>query len=78
MLPKVADHNVVLATLKLKMPEQKAVKREVWNFKNTDWDSLRAELDGADWAFLENASAEEFAILFRDTVLASAEVHVGK
>ena len=78
VLPKVADHNTVLATLKLKMPEQKAVKREVWNFKKADWDGMRAELGGADWTFLENTCAEEATLSFNDMVLASAGVHVGK
>ena len=54
VLPMVADHKVVLSTLKLTMPKQQVVKREVWNLNQVDWNSLRTALDNADWTFLEH------------------------
>lgn len=39
--PRVADHNVVEAQLKLAVPKFKALRRQVWNWQSADWAGLR-------------------------------------
>ena len=44
----VADHRGVLTTVKFKVPETASHQREVWNFKEADWDRLSSEIKDAE------------------------------
>ena len=38
--PKVADHNYVVATTDVDVPEAEVVERSVWNYTKADWARL--------------------------------------
>ena len=41
ILPKIADHSCVLVHFKLPVPESDVKQRQVWNFKDADWEGLK-------------------------------------
>lgn len=55
VLPMVADHKLVLTSLVFKVPEMTTRLRTVWQYKDADWERLRAELLEQDWSTLLHA-----------------------
>ena len=59
VLPKLADHSPVLATLTFELGETTTVTRDVWDFANADWDKLNDLLDDHSWEFLDQTTTDE-------------------
>ena len=49
VLPALADHRMVLTTLKLPLLEHHSVPRKVWHYREADWDTLKTKLAAANW-----------------------------
>ena len=62
VLPSIADHRVVLATLKLSVPKSETVQRKVWKYAEADWEALEEVLGDECWDFLDTCSANEGAL----------------
>ena len=45
VLPMIADHKPVMATLKLSVPSHVVAGRKVWRYGQADWERLRDMLD---------------------------------
>ena len=50
VLPRIADHELVLTTLALSAPKSNMLPREVWQFATADWEGLSAALCARDWS----------------------------
>ena len=49
VLPKIADHSIVLVSLVLGMPKTSTHSRRVWSYAQADWELLSAKLWETDW-----------------------------
>ena len=53
VLPKIADHNCLLIHFELPVPESDVTKRQVWRFRDADWERLKKELATTHWEVLK-------------------------
>ena len=74
----VADHKGVLTTVSFKIPETSTHDRQVWHFRDADWDRLNDAILEADWSGLENMHPSEGARVLTDNLLALAEDNIPK
>ena len=72
VLPGIADHKAVLATLTQKVPQSKIIRRRVWTFWKADWDGLRERLRNTCWDQLSELTPDEGVKLITDGVLDAA------
>lgn len=72
VLPAVADHNVVEATLKFSVPRRVVSQRTVWDFAKADWTNIVQSFALQDFSFLTSDSpshgAERLTGIILDTV----------
>ena len=59
VLPRIADHHVVRASVHLSVPRQEYRNREVWAYKFADWIGLRAAFSATNWGFIDVLSVDE-------------------
>ena len=76
VLPGVADHQLVQATLVLPMPKVEEVQRQVWDFAKGNWAAVRQDLAETDWDCLLEKDADEAAAFFNARLLQTLERHV--
>ena len=89
VLPKLADHSLVLASVLLEVPKEVRVEREKWLFEKASWIAFKAELATTDWnrVFFNTADdpkltnctaelADLAAKSFTDFLLTTARKHV--
>jgi hypothetical protein len=76
VLPRIADHDLVLVSLAVSAPKSLVLTREVWHFGSADWDNLKLELGSKDWSEISRVSADEGALLLTDTILNAAAVWI--
>ncbi len=69
VLPRIADHHVVRASLHLQVPQDAPRRREVWLYKFADWASLASAIVAMDWSFIDVISVDEAAEHFTDIIL---------
>ena len=41
VLPSITDQNLVLVEQSLSAPDAKTIERQVWSFREADWEGLR-------------------------------------
>ena len=75
VLPLIADHKPVTATLMLSVPSHVVAGREVWRYRQADWERLRDMLDDTCWDHLRSLSTTVATkwVTDTDTVLRAAE-----
>ena len=49
VLPKIADHNLVLTRVALQVTLSDPVARQLWDYKKADWQGLLQALGDTDW-----------------------------
>jgi hypothetical protein len=78
VLPKIADHGLVCAHFDLPVPVSEKLQRTVWQYVETHWEGLCAELEESDWAQMDTCSAGGCAEFFTSLVVTSAEKFIPK
>ena len=73
VLPMIADHNPVMAALKLSVPPHVEAGRKAWRCGQADWERLRNMLDDTCWDHLRGLSTTAATKWVTDTVLRVAE-----
>ena len=68
----------MLAKLKVKVPETKIIRRQVWNFKKADWTKLKDELREHDWSFLQTLDPSAGIVQFTEVLRSYALDCIGK
>ena len=61
VVASIADHKGVLATIPFSMPKVLSHHRQVWHYRDADWDRLRDELGDADWEDLAESPPDAAA-----------------
>ena len=72
VLPLIADHKPVIATLKLPVPSQVVACRNLWRYGQADWERLHDSLADACWDHIADQSTTAAAKWITDTILRSA------
>jgi len=49
VLPKIADHNVVIVSVNFTVPQTAIVERGMWHFKSADWIGLNKAFGAVKW-----------------------------
>ena len=72
VLPLIADHKLVTATLKLSVPSQVEAGRKVWRYGQADWERLHDSLADTCWDHIADQSTTAAAKWITGTILRSA------
>ena len=64
VLPRISDHNSVLATFDIKTPVTESAQRRVWDFNKADWRAIKKELSDQDWSWMKQAVRMRLLNLF--------------
>ena len=59
VLPKLADHNLVLCTVRTTVEESVAGKRKVWKYGDAKWDQMRNRIVLMDWSIAFEQDVEQ-------------------
>ena len=78
VLPRLADHRLVLCSLPRVTPEQQKVVRMVWDFRDADWEQFKASMKCQDWAPLKSLPIDDAVEWFRRAVMDKMEECVPK
>ena len=76
VIPKIADHSGLLATLPLPVPKSEILTRTVWQFRDADWDGLKGALTEQSWTWLEHVDAHEGAQRLTELILGHARRYI--
>ena len=70
VLPKVADHNVVISTIRATVTENISGKRKVWQYGQAKWHLMKQRINTTDWlqAF-DHCSVEGIVDYFTEFLL---------
>ena len=66
ILEPIADHRAITATIKLPMPKEVVVQRDVWHFKQAAWKNMRCQLKNQCWARLKHGTVDDAVNYFVD------------
>ena len=70
VLPKISDHNLVLAKVSLRVTQTEPIVRTMWDFCKADWASLKRDLRSINWVdFLANLTPNEAAQKLTNIIL---------
>ena len=72
VIPGISDHEIVICTVKLSMPETETVTRTVWQYRDGDWDRLRDTLVDTEWSFIGSTDTSDAARRITDIILEQA------
>jgi hypothetical protein len=78
VLPAIADHKAIVASLILMVPKSVTLQRTVWRFAGANWDGLRSALADIQWGCLAQMSPDDGADFVTNTVLEAARTHIGQ
>jgi len=69
----VSDHRAVFCATNIDVPQIVEVEREVWNFRDADWDGLRGALRKRDWDYIKTSDVDEGAASLAHDILDAAK-----
>ena len=75
-MPRISDHNMVLAVFNVGVPESLAVRRLVYDFSKASWAELRAEFQNADWPSVETLDADAAERFVHTSVFVALNHHI--
>ena len=77
VLPKISDHNLVLAKVNLRVTQTEPIVRTMWDFCKADWASLKRDLSSINWVdFLANLTPDEAAQKLTNIILEFGRAHI--
>ena len=74
----VSDHRAVFCATNIDVPQIVEVEREVWNFRDADWDGLRGALRKRDWDYIKTLDVDEGAASLTNDILDAAKTFIPK
>jgi hypothetical protein len=72
VLPAIADHKGILASLKLRVPRTEVIQRQVWTFGKADWDGFRCKVKNIPWDCISTLPPDEGAEFLTRCILETA------
>ena len=77
VLPKIADHNLVLTRVALQVTLSDPVARQLWDYKKSDWQGLLQALGDTDWHdYFSQIAPDEAAAKFTDHIICTARRYI--
>ena len=78
VVAKIADHAMVMVSVKMELPLVCEHTRSVWDYGRADWDGLKSCLGRWKWAYIHEESADVCAEQFTADVLSAAAQYIPK
>ena len=78
VLCRIADHALVEATLKIQIPQNVAISRQVWRFADADWVGMDEAMASQDWSHLDHMTPSEGAEWLQNFILQTMREWIGK
>ena len=72
----VADHKGVLTQVTFKIPETATHQREVWHFREADWERMVSNMEETSWKFISATVPSEGAKRFTEELLRITEKNI--
>ena len=72
----VADHKGVMTAVTFKIPETASHQREVWHFREADWERMTSNIEETNLEFLAATFPSEGAKRFTEELLNIAEENI--
>ena len=76
VLPKVSDHNMVLAVFDIGIPESEVICRTVFDYGQADWQSIKRNLCAHDWRRIDDMDVDCAESYLHDSILDILRSHV--
>ena len=74
--PRVTDHHLLLARLKLPVPRSNVLHRQVHDYAKADWDKLRDSMQEELWTCIDSGSVDEAVEGFTEAVRSMVDAAV--
>ena len=68
-LPALADHKLLVAEVRFRVPEQILVSRPVWLHTQADWERMRQLLEDTDWTPFDASDPDTLSQHINDVIL---------
>ena len=62
----------------MSVPETTTIQREVWTYRDADWELLQCRLEDEDWNFLREANPDAGAEQLTKVIMDHAHTVIGK
>ena len=72
VLSSISDHRAVLCVASLEVPQCIEVEREVWNYRDANWEGLKKAFQTTDWKAFEKDSVDFNAEALTNHILEKA------
>ena len=59
LLPQISNHNMVLASFDIGIPESLVVRRSVFEYSEANWEALQDEINDFDWSSMDRLDVDE-------------------
>ena len=69
VLPKVSDHNMVLADFSFDVEDDEPTRRVVFDYAKADWKAVRRDVAAHDWSRVDSVSVDEAERFFHTSLL---------
>ena len=77
-LPCKSDHFCLNFSLNSKFKRLKLPKREIYNYKRANWDSINSDLNSVDWSSALDGDVELAWLRFKDILFGFMDKHIPK
>ena len=72
----MADHKGVLTQVKFQIPETASHQRDVWHFREADWERMDSHIQETNWEFVSGTSQSEGAQRLTEQLLQIANDNI--
>ena len=76
ILHPISDHNIVLASFDIGVPESTVVIRKVFDSGMADWASIKRDLAAFDWRYIDRESVDNAERFLHNTLFHILQLHI--
>ena len=76
ILPKISDHNMVMATFNVGVQESASITRNVYMYSQADWKSIRRDISRFDWSPMDSANVDAAERYFHTNTVKIVQRHI--
>ena len=78
VLPQISNHNMVLASVDIGIPESLLVRRLVFEYSKANWEALQDEIKDFDWSPMDHLDVNEAERYFHISLLDMVKRHLSR
>ena len=76
ILHAIWDHNMILGSFDVAVPETIAVTRQVLDYRKADWSSIKSDWAMSDWTFIDQATVDDAERFLNDSLFIILRRHI--